>query len=276
MKKFSLGIGMFQQWFKAYPSLDFINKLRNYGIEFVEFLVNLEDWELRSRQINMILKEDFRITLHLAFDGDYNSAFFKEDETNKTFQIYKELFNKINTITFKESLLINLHAAILSHPAKKEELFKIKINFLSLLYKKKEKNNWNFNFAAELLPFDSKKEKVGETTEDLLRLSQEIKQDNFGFCWDLGHFHANYLAGRNGKITKSFLEKVKHIHLHDFKEKDDHFPLIFNQVPYRKYLNLIPNQATLALEINYKNASQVGDPLFLLFKSIENLKDNPH
>ena len=88
--------------------------------------------------------------------------------------------------------------------------------------------------ALENLVPDSRRDKIGTTRAEILRIVEKTDDRRLGVCWDMGH---DVLAGRLSVPEEAFLRRVVHVHLHDVDEHGtDHYPLLYGRVPYRTWL----------------------------------------
>lgn len=91
------------------------------------------------------------------------------------------------------------------------------------------------NFALENNnPTEPEIVRVCETRAEVLDIVQSFDNPHLGVCWDMGH---DYLGHRQEELTKAWLKRVRHVHLHDVDEHGiDHFPLIYDRVPHPAWL----------------------------------------
>jgi sugar phosphate isomerase/epimerase len=76
--------------------------------------------------------------------------------------------------------------------------------------------------------------KVGDTRLGVLDIVRELDHPRLGVCWDMGH---DFLAGPQGEVEEEWLSRLVHIHVHDVDSAGvDHYPLVFDRVPYRIWL----------------------------------------
>jgi sugar phosphate isomerase/epimerase len=95
-----------------------------------------------------------------------------------------------------------------------------------------------------------------------------------GICWDMEH---DWFNGRRDpdwtpRPPDEFLDRVIHAHVHDANGETlaNHYPLVFNAVPYAATVPLLVAHGydgPLILEIRYRHALSLGDPLALMGQS---------
>jgi sugar phosphate isomerase/epimerase len=106
-----------------------------------------------------------------------------------------------------------------------------------------------------------------------------------GICWDMEHDWFNGLRDPawTPRPPDEFLNRVVHAHVHDANGETlaNHYPLVFNTVPYAEMAPLLVAHGydgPLILEIRYRHALSLGDPLSLMGQSyavLRTLLDNP-
>jgi sugar phosphate isomerase/epimerase len=95
-----------------------------------------------------------------------------------------------------------------------------------------------------------------------------------GICWDMEHDWFNGLRDPawTPRPPDEFLNRVIHAHVHDANGATlaNHYPLVFNTVPYDAMVPLLVERGydgPLILEIRYRHALALGDPIFLMGQS---------
>ncbi len=89
-----------------------------------------------------------------------------------------------------------------------------------------------------------------------------------GICWDMEHDWFNGLRDPSWtpRPSDAFLDRVIHAHVHDANGATlaNHYPLVFNTVPYDSMAPLLVAHGytgPLILEIRYRHALALGDPI---------------
>lgn len=95
-----------------------------------------------------------------------------------------------------------------------------------------------------------------------------------GICWDMEHdwFNGRHDPAWTTRPPDEFLDRVVHAHVHDANGETlaNHFPLVFNTVPYGEMIPLLVAHGyagPLILEIRYRHALSLGDPISLMGQS---------
>lgn len=272
-----LGVGMIQQWLRALEPGPFLHSLRVAGVHFIEMYLSLRLWEQREQWLNTAMSEGLFFTFHGPYHGPYELPFFEAKGENTTRNLFIETFDKAALMVQKAGgrSRINLHSAM-SQTLGREELMARTLEFLTWLIPQRDSRGWPFDFVLELLPRSPDKVRIGEDIAELICILNEVGDGLKGFCWDFGHYRRNELTGHRNPLETEFLEKVRHMHIHDIKSTDlefDHCPLIFDEVPYVEYLHTIPHRDVfLVLEMNYQHTQSCGDPEAELQASIRKLQ----
>lgn len=101
-----------------------------------------------------------------------------------------------------------------------------------------------------------------------------------GICWDMEHDWFNGLRDPawTPRPPGEFLDRVIHAHVHDANGEThaNHFPLIFNTVPYDAMIPLLiahGYDGPFILEIRYRHALSLGDPIHWMGESYSVLND---
>jgi sugar phosphate isomerase/epimerase len=95
-----------------------------------------------------------------------------------------------------------------------------------------------------------------------------------GICWDMEHDWFNGLRDPawTPRPGDTFLDRVIHAHVHDANGETlaNHYPLVFNTVPYDAMTPLLVAHGydgPLILEIRYRHALSLGDPIHWMGES---------
>ncbi len=92
------------------------------------------------------------------------------------------------------------------------------------------------------------------TTRNVAQIVSKVASDRVGICWDMGHFYSNSLHIQEPDvISKAFLNKVIHTHIHGVSEQGTHAPLVAPAgLPLEEYLSLLDDyQGIYNLEFNF-------------------------
>lgn len=274
-----IGIGMIQQWLRRMEPEYLLRHLKESGVDFVEIYLAKEKWEDREKWLRIAKEAGLFFTFHGPYDNRYDITLFEDsadNEVKKAFIEVMELASKLLS-EFGYRSRVNLHGASDLTTGNRAFLHRITVDFVRWLAREREVRKWPLDFVVELLPHNSEKLKAGDTTEELVKLGEELGDEISGFCWDFGHYRSNEYQCYDSLLAAEFLTKVRHVHIHDFRsivDDIDHCPLKYGEVPYRKYLSMLDEKDLfMVLELNYRNSESCGDPAEGLTSSIRELKN---
>jgi sugar phosphate isomerase/epimerase len=110
--------------------------------------------------------------------------------------------------------------------------------------------------------------------ERALALVRDCDPALVGICWDMEHDWFNGLRDPSWtpRPPDAFLDRVIHAHVHDANGATlaNHYPLVFNTVPYDSMIPLLVAHGydgPLILEIRYRHALALGNPQFWMGQS---------
>jgi sugar phosphate isomerase/epimerase len=112
----------------------------------------------------------------------------------------------------------------------------------------------------------------------IVSLVERVASQKIGICWDLGHDWENRLTEQNWQPIPSpaFLSRVIHVHAHDAgPDGAVHYPLVTHRVPIDEHvaaLRAYGFAGAITLEIRYRYAAALGDPLAMLQASYERMR----
>ena len=105
----------------------------------------------------------------------------------------------------------------------------------------------------------------------VLRILNLVNHSSVGICWDLAHDMENAIATGSGwtRPPDAFLERVRHLHLHDLGEDGEpHCPPLIGRVPISDGPKLCPTVSAI-MEIRWRMAERMGAPWEILAKSYQ-------
>ncbi len=140
--------------------------------------------------------------------------------------------------------------------------------------------DWQFpgvRLALELRRGNAASPAPDASRSDLVALIDRAGSDRAGICWDLGHDWENRLSepGWSPIPHPAFLQRVIHVHAHDAGPDDAvHYPLVTGRVPVEEQsaaLLASGYAGAVTLEIRYRYAAALGEPLAMLRASYERM-----
>lgn len=229
-------------------------------IKGFEMYINFEEENERNymREICKLCKKESYIFQIHGMDCNYSNQFE-----------YLDFVNELTTIIQKD---IN----ILMHPVSEENIeksiletekyFKEIINYI-------EKKKYNINVGIENLNY-KRIERLNKN--NIVPILKKI--DNLNFTYDMGHVIIDdvEITGLDGSVVN----KINNVHMHTFKEKEDHHPIgLSNDVSPKwekclQYLKNIQYDKSMVLEYNfYILGSNYEERLTNYIKSANRVKD---
>jgi sugar phosphate isomerase/epimerase len=226
-----LGLNMHPKWLgDGTTAEDFLLPLRELGLSVLEFTLNLSspDWPEMNSLIEECHRLAFGLTFHAPYKDPYNPAGFSRGERDKIERLYRPAIEYVaRTAEEAGPTTLVVHGAKGERP--RGELRRDTEAFLAWILGEAP----GLRPAIELLVREENTVKIGDNKAELVKIVSGLGSPKVGICWDLGH------DARNGSVTipPGFIASVSHVHLHDIApDGEDHCPLLFGNVPYRKRL----------------------------------------
>ncbi len=256
----------------------YLLKLKEAGVSSFDFYTTmfLNSNDKLKKLINFFVKNELQVTFHYNSKNKLN---LKDDNDYEALlQMYKDdlviIYNNLQTLNINYQIPIVFHAPEYSnewdkhnHQEKLIKIFRELSNFSKQL---------NFVIVIETLSNNHPKgNHIGDDVEELELLVNNIDNDNFGICWDIGHTRLNNIENNSSLyLTPNLLKKVKFTHIHNIVEKSksiDHLPLTNLDYQRAELECLIKNNyhGIYSLEIETKN---LRENILIYIDSIKKLK----
>jgi sugar phosphate isomerase/epimerase len=214
--------------------------LKGLGIEAIETAVGPStDLIVFKEHLQKCVTAGFVCSIHPYTERkNQNPVFFLNNNENDCIDFHEKIFKIASWITSlqSEKLVINIHSAAATSDIPRHVQLENSILFFKWVKK------WCDLNCPEIVPVielqiapgpDEQIIRIGDTFDELEIISHE---SDCGICWDFGHSFLNLLRYRScDKPSFNLLKMLKHIHCHDVK-KDDHHPLLYDNVPWKNYL----------------------------------------
>lgn len=216
---------------------DNIKLCKELGLNFIELNMNLPQFQIEKIDISELIeiqrKEKVYFTFHLPEDIDITS--FNEKIKKVHLDIVREVIEISKII---KSPIINIHMNLgiyFKMPHYKIYLYEKYFNefYNSIL---------NFRMLVEEWIGDSSIkisiENTGIYNFDFIlkAVSELLISDKFVLTWDIGH---DYSSGEIDKrLIIDNINKLKHMHIHDAKGKDNHLSLFSGDINIEEKLSI--------------------------------------
>ena len=265
------GLAAAHQWFSRAEPFKLAREMADLGAGFAEFGSALPELECRPEWFEACRKNNLALFFHLPYQKIYNLKYFSEPESREALLSLFEFYHQ-KALEQKQTCKVNLHPAQGRAQDDLGNLYHLTREALRWIYRQRKERGWDLEFTVELLPFNPEKKRVGDNIQSLLLLKEILPELKLNFCLDLGHYHLNYLAGKDPELPREFLKDVTHVHFHDICRGVDHYPVSCREVPFEEYLRRLPNNHTsVGLEIHHEFAILKGEPFELLKYSFKEL-----
>ncbi len=235
-----------QLWFDTFgDSREFFGRIREFGVDFVEFPMGEETEELLVRAAgDAAAEQGLACSLHPYLHEELAPEAFTTRRSAQGLrglltlaQLLGESTGQPVTVVFHGGL-----ARSMPHYRTLDEALTAGKNFFKFIGETCARHfKAVLPLAETQLPHDRENEgliRLGDTYEGVLEL---IENSRTGICWDFGHsWRAVGLKKHTAQPPEAFMQKVEHVHLHDAywtgQEYRDHEPLDTGKSPWRAYL----------------------------------------
>lgn len=214
--------------------------LKCMGIEAIESSAGTStDLIALEEHLQKCIEAGFICSIHPYTERkSQNPVYFLNNKSNECIDFHEKIFSIASRVVSlqRENLVINIHSAAATCDIPRHVQLENSILFFTWVKKWCDKNCSKVIPVTELQIAPNPVEpifRIGDTFDELEIISRESQ---CGICWDFGHSFLNLLRYRScDKPSFNLLKRLKHIHCHDVK-KDDHHPLLYDNVPWKNYL----------------------------------------
>jgi sugar phosphate isomerase/epimerase len=233
----------------------FVEPLRRVGLQALEFELwdHDPDWPRFVPLMEDCLRLGFELCFHAPYRRPYNAAGFSGEERAEVEAAYAPLLDVAARFAPASVVVHGAH----SETRSREALLSDTVAFLEWVLDRYP----SLDLALENLTPRPPRVKIGTTRAGLLDIIRLVGDRRLGLCWDLGH---DVRAGRLASPERAWLRHVVHVHLHDVDEGGkDHYPLLFERVPYRAWLPRLVQAGfagIVTLEIKGERLAGLGMP----------------
>jgi sugar phosphate isomerase/epimerase len=252
--------------------------LSNLGVRAVETAVGVEtNFEALGEYTRQCAAAGLRVSLHPYSElTPFNPANFgRRDGRCRCFHTRVFLAAEEAAERQGRETMVNIHGAAEATGGERARLLDESIRFFTWAREWCAENAPHVAVVSELQfrPFAHETiQRIGDGYEELMRL---VTRAEIGACLDTGHAFMNTERfGDPVEPPEELLKKIVHVHCHDVREID-HYPLVFDKVPWQQLLSSAVAggfDGAVILEVPPEHYLRAGG-LDTLVRSIEKLKD---
>ncbi len=224
------------------------------GLDFVELNLNLPNCQpdtLNVQYLNL-LKSSYGVEFTLHLPEDLDIGHFNRHIREANLKIIEESIGVADRLGIK---VLNLHLNKGIHftlPHEKKELYETYQSiYLDNVKASKEAIEEYLEGTSVLIAIEN----TGLLNRRYIQEAMEIllQNERFILTWDIGHdYFYNHVD--TPFITK-YLERIKHVHLHDATKNEDHLELDLGEINWRENVNLVKsNSPSVVIEVKTKDA----------------------
>lgn len=238
-----ISFNMNPRWLGEEGLAAFLDPLRQVGLDTLEFELDpfLPEWPQMQPLIGECADAGMKLCFHAPYRDPNRIEGFAQGRRTEVTTLFRPMLGIAQQWAEKLEAPVNVvvHGAR-SSIASRETLREDTLQFLE----------WALaDFPGIYLAFENNHPakpgeiKIGETRTGVLDVVTQIDHPNLGICWDFGH---DYLSAGEIEVSAAWLARVIHVHVHDVDAKHvDHYPLIFNHVPFSDWLPLLRSAGRL-------------------------------
>ena len=244
----SIGFNIHPRWVHGSGLKSLLAPLREAGLGSLEFELDnrLPQWEEFEPLMEEAVSEGLQLSFHSAYRAPHTLLGFSTEMKGSIQQDYRPLLQIAEnwSLRLKKLHTVVFHAATAQAPCNILPMVADTVAFLQWVSAEfphlqiaLENNNPS---SANLI-------KLGIQRDDVLALLSLIDRPQTGICWDMGH---DALTTQPVTAPDDWIRNVIHVHLHDFdQDGQDHYPLIFGNVPYRYWLSQLKQAGMVGIVV---------------------------
>jgi sugar phosphate isomerase/epimerase len=251
-----LGFGLHPKWLGNGTREEFLAPLKAAGMSVLEFTLhpNTDEWQAMQALAGECVDAGYRCHFHAPYQEPFNLAGFATTRRSAIQKMYAPALALAERLAeqqrFDAALVIHGAHAVAARAALRQDTEA----FIEWVLAETPHARPMLEILNHKPPFT----RTGESRAEVLDIVRALNDPRLGVCWDLGH---DYLLGYTELPTEGFLRAVRHVHIHDINAaREDHFPLIFDNVPWQADLRALRGVAfdgAIVLEINGYRAARV-------------------
>ena len=215
--------------FNLYENIDFAKK---NNIDFIELNMNLPYcFNLKE---NELLKYNYNFTMHIS---EELNIYELNDHLRESYlnEIERQINIGISNNISKYTIHLNqgIYFTINSDKTYLNEIF------ISNFKKSLNKSLTRINNIATKKNIVINFENTKFNDFVMIAIEEIIKYDNLGFTLDIGHNEKDKNKFFNYLLTNAYLNKIRHVHMHDYNGNSDHLPISSGIIDFKKYCNIL-------------------------------------
>lgn len=245
--KLDIGFAQHATYRHLYGDRDILPFLRRLGVELVETPVGPKTQpDVFRTHVARCVDAGLQLTMHPYSEGSiFNLAYFTDRQDNPCRLLHERFLTLAAETADRQHAptLVNIHGAAGTAAESRAHLIDRSIAFFTWARQWCRRNAPRVCVTAELQirpDPDEPRQRIGDRYDELLEIST---RSDVPICWDFGH---GYWNARNYgdplEPPEAVLRRIAHVHCHDVK-KDDHQPLVYDVVPWRRFLQRLIEHA---------------------------------
>jgi sugar phosphate isomerase/epimerase len=243
--KLDIGFSMQESYRELYGNHNIPEYLAELGFTTVETPIGLEtDGEALKQHVVCCCNAGLKTSIHAYSENTAsNPAFFSLAANNACRSFHQRFLSLVAELSCLQHspTVVTVHPAAGSSDNSRRDLVDRSASFFSWAHEWCCRNAPEVRLVAELQISPDPEEpvqRIGDTYDELLEV---VARSQIQACWDFGHAYLNERRyGVQLYPPEGFLPRVGHVHCHDVYG-DDHHPLVYNTVPWKKFIRLLIN-----------------------------------
>lgn len=274
--KTRIGFTMHPLWLTGTSLKEFLAPLQDAGLTAMEFLLDAHqrEWDQFKPLMTACADMGLYLSFHFPYSQPYSLDGFNEKKQVPSIGELTALLSLAQEYCVSADTI----PVIVVHGAKSKTSSRARLYADTLAFMRWALDKFpQLLFAMENLgPAAAGEIKIADTRQEVLALTQDLADPRVGICWDLGH---DALHHRSDLPSSQWLAKVFHVHIHDINPAGlDHFPLVYDQVPYKAWLpyihsSHIPGSVCLEIKGNQLRGWKIDRINRSLIESIHWIKE---
>ena len=238
--KLNVGFAEREPYQQLYGRRDVLAYLRDLGVRAAEAPVGARtEVEAIKAHARQCAAAGLRLSMHPYTEGtSANPAYFADRRDNACRSLHERFFRlaaEAAELQQGESV-VNIHAAAGPLEISRRTLVDQSVRFFAWARQWCERHGPLVRPVAELQIRPYPYEPIQRIGDHFAELLEVVERSGCGACWDFGHAYMNTVRfGLPGEAPRVLLGRVAHVHCHD-ADDEDHQPLVFDRVPWRRHL----------------------------------------